>query len=354
MAVALAREGWEVTAASRGELAPPETLAEHGVEHVKLDRSRPGGLERAARDLDAVVDVVCFTAADARGLVELGDSVGSIVAISSASVYADAAGRTLDEARDEDDFPELPVPIPESWRTTVPGDETYSTRKVAMERVLLDQASVPVTVVRPCAIHGPGGRHAREWYFLKRALDGRPCVVLSYSGKSVFHTTSVANLAELILLACLAPATRVLNCGDPSPPAVGQIAALVAATAGHEFAQVRVPGAPPSPEVGDTPWSVVRPMVVDMAAAERELGYRPVTTYAEAVGETCAWLREAVGDRDWREVLPGLAVYPMPLFDYEAEDRWLRGLASPSASDTDRSASEPATSDAPGRSVPGK
>jgi nucleoside-diphosphate-sugar epimerase len=291
-----------------------------------VDRATPGELEAAVGEVDALIDVVCFTAGEARQLVGVGDRVGSLVAISSASVYADEQGRTLDEAEDGDSFPDFPVPIPESYSTTRPGDETYSTKKVAMERTLLDEAAVPVTVLRPCAIHGPGARHAREWYFLKRALDGRRYVVLPYAGETRFHTTSVANLAELVRLACAAPGTRVLNCGDPSPPTVSEIAALVAGTAGHEFVRVLVPGAAPRPSVGETPWTVPRSMVVAMDAAERELGYRPVTTYAGSVGETCAWLREAVGDRDWREVLPGLAVYPMKLFDYEAEDRWLREL----------------------------
>jgi nucleoside-diphosphate-sugar epimerase len=326
VAGALAREGWAVVAGSRGALGVPAELAELGVEHRVVDRERPGALEAAVGGVDALVDIVSFTAADARQLVELGDRVGSVIAISSASVYADPQGRTLDESQDEDSFPRFPVPIPETYSTAHAGDETYSTSKVAMERVLLDEASVPVTVVRPCAIHGPGARHAREWYFQKRALDGRPYVVLSYGGESRFHTTSVANLAELIRLACLTPGTRVLNCGDPSPPSVSEIAALVAGASGHGFTQVLVNGPAPNPGVGETPWSVPRPMVVAMDAAERELGYRPVTTYAESVGETCAWLREAVGDRDWREVLPGLAVYPWELFDYEAEDRWLREL----------------------------
>ena len=53
----------------------------------------------------------------------------------------------------------------------------------------------------------------------------------------------------------------------------------------------------PGPEegtVGDHPWNVPRPFVLDMTEAEIELGYRPVTTYAKAVPETVAWLVEAM------------------------------------------------------------
>ena len=32
--------------------------------------------------------------------------------------------------------------------------------------------------------------HPREWWFIKRALDGREAIPVAYAGKSVFHTSS--------------------------------------------------------------------------------------------------------------------------------------------------------------------
>lgn len=76
---------------------------------------------------------------------------------------------------------------------------------------------------------------------------------------------------------------------------------------------------PPAGSVGLTPWSVPRPVVCDMPAADRELGYRPVVSYAESLPETVEWLTGALRGRAWREVFPLLAqVYP-DLFDYAAE-----------------------------------
>ena len=117
-----------------------------------------------------------------------------------ARVYADDDGRTLDEANDEGDFPRMPVPIPEIQRTAEPGDGTYSTRKVELEQSLLE-GPLPATLVRACAIHGPGAQLPRELFFVKRGVDGRRRVALAFNGESRFHTTSVANLAELIRLA---------------------------------------------------------------------------------------------------------------------------------------------------------
>jgi len=293
----LREAGWDVTVAARtgGD--------------VRVDRNE--GLELPG-EYDALVDCVAFTRAHAEQL--LGLAVGTVVVVSSASVYADDEGRTLDEAG-ETGFPVYPVPIPETQRAVEPGDATYSTRKRALELALLEQDALPATVVRPCAIHGPHSRsHIREWYFVKRAQDGRRTLLLAHRGESRFHTTSVDNLAELIRLACEQPGTRVLNCGDPDAPTTLEIARAVSAAAGHEFVECLVPGAL---EAARNPWATPHPIVVDMAAAEHELGYRPVTTYPQAVEGTVRWLLDEQ---------PPLDPYMETFFDYEAEDAFLREL----------------------------
>jgi nucleoside-diphosphate-sugar epimerase len=296
----LGEAGWEVTVAARSG------------GDVRVDRNE--GLELPG-EYDALVDCVAFTPAHAEQLLGLAGRVGTVVVVSSASVYADDEGRTLDEAG-ETGFPEFPVPIPESQRTVEPGDATYSTRKRALELALLEQNAVPATIVRPCAIHGPHAKgHVREWYFVKRVQDGRRAVLLAYRGESRFHTTSVGNLAELIRLACEQPGTRALNCGDPDPPTTLEICRAVTAAAGRELVECLLAD---GHEVARSPWATPLPLVVDMAAAERELGYRPVTSYPEAVRETVGWLLDEQ---------PPLDPYMETFFDYEAEDAFLRELA---------------------------
>jgi len=53
-----------------------------------------------------------------------------------------------------------------------------------------------------------------------------------------------------------------------------------------------------------------------------------VTTYAQALPETVAWLVEATSDRDWREVLPTTAEIMERSFDYAAEDELISRLSS--------------------------
>jgi nucleoside-diphosphate-sugar epimerase len=316
-ACALAGDGWEVVVASRsGSL--PGALEQAGVRAARVDRRDNSALQTAlGSGVDVVVDVIPYTREDAEQLLGLDRLAGSLVAISSASVYADQAGRTLDEATSLDTFPRLPVPIPESQRTAVAGGETYSTRKAAMEETLL-AGRLPVTVIRPCAIHGPGSPAPRELFFVRRILDRRRRAVLVSNGESRFHTTSVDNLAELIRLVAAGPGTRVINCGDPEPPTTREIGEAIAGTMGAELELVGIRESSfDRPELSN-PWGVPRPFLLDMGAAERELGYRPRTTYAEAVPATCAWLVDELGRRDFAYTY--LASY----FDYAAEDAELR------------------------------
>ena len=60
---------------------------------------------------------------------------------------------------------------------------------------------------RPARLQGPRppGRQAREWYFVKRALDKRPAVLLARRGAGVDHTTAAANFAALVELVAHVP-----------------------------------------------------------------------------------------------------------------------------------------------------
>lgn len=321
---ALAEDGWEVTAASRG--GGGDSAWGDGIRTLALDREEEGALAGALGEgYDVLVDMVAFGRDHATQLTELADRTGSAVVISSGAVYEDDRGRSFDTQGEPDGFPEYPVPIPESQRTVAPGDETYGTRKVALEEALLAAGRrLPVTLLRAGAIHGEHCRTPRELYFVKRALDGRDRRVLTYGGRSRFHPVHVANLAELIRLAARRPGSRVLNAGDPQAPTVAEIAAAVDDVLGVRPGTVLVEGAPPEGGVGETPWSGAHPVVYDMALAERELGYRPVTGYVESLPGTVEWLTAQLRARDWRQAFPKMVrSYGEGLFDYAAEDAWL-------------------------------
>lgn len=310
--------GWTVTSVARQVPAAPRA----GVRFVAADRHDAQTLRQAIGEgADALIDIAAYDAEDGRQLLDLQHDVGALVVISSSSVYRDAQGRTLDEAA-INGFPDLPDPMSEAQPTVAPGDETYSTRKVALERVLLDQASCPVTVLRPGAIHGVGSKHPREWWFIKRMLDGRPVIPLAFEGRSRFHTTSTLNIAELVAVALERPGTRVLNIADPAALSVAEIGAIIGRHMNYAGKLVGLDAARFAKRIGRTPWSTPGPFVLDTRAAEA-LGYAPVADYAATAGATVDDLVKVAAGRDWRAVFPVLASYPYEQFDYAAEDRAL-------------------------------
>ncbi|GHF29434.1 reductase [Streptomyces fumanus] len=323
MVRALAGEGWEVTAVSRGGGRGRDWP--DGVRAVRADREDDAALASAVGDgCDVLVDTVAYGPAHARQLTALAGRIGSAVVISSVSVYEDDQGRGFDTQDRPGGFPEYPVPLTEGQRTVRPGDASYSTRKAALERELLGAGdALPVTLLRAGAVHGPYCRTPRELWFVKRNLDGRRRRVLAYRGASRFHPAAVGNVAELVRLAAARPGTRVLNAVDPDAPTVAGIGAAIDAVMGVEAEDVLVDGPPPAEGVGDTPWSVPAPVVCAMTAAERELGYRPVSHYAETLPETVAFIERRLAGRDWREAYPKMAQSYGNLFDYAAEDAWL-------------------------------
>ena len=150
----------------------------------------------------------------------LAGLAGSLVVISSASVYADDEGRALDGESE----PAASCPSRSPRRSARRSQATRRTRRGRRSSSRrCSEGPLPSTLVRACAIHGPGAKLPRELYFVKRAHDGRRRVALAFNGESRFHTTSVANLAELIRLAAAQPGDRALNAGDPDPPTTLEI-----------------------------------------------------------------------------------------------------------------------------------
>lgn len=322
----LARHGWTVTTVDRGNTPPPADWEELGVRRLLADREDPAGLDAAvAGGADLLLDTVAYDDTHAEQLIRLGGDVGSFVVISSAAVYAG------DKDTPPGRIPTFAGPVSESQRTVAPSREDYGTSKMLMERVLLDSALDSVTTVRAGAIYGPGCTSPRELWPLLRAIDRRPAIPLSESGESVFHPISTDNIAELSRLAAASPGKRALNAGDPQPPSVAEIVALVCATVDHAPDLVPFPGPAakdgPTKGAGKTPWSIPGSFVLDMSLAATEIGYLPVTTYAEAVVEACEWLREVTADRPWQEALPKMVeYYGDTLVNYDAEDALLATL----------------------------
>lgn len=318
--------GWSVTVSHRGIRGIPSELRDKGAQFVTLDRQIPGELLNAVGGgADAVVDLVAFDEGHADQLLALQGHAGAIAVVSSMSVYCDGRGRTLGVGSTDEDFPVLPVPIYEAQQTVAASSATYSTRKVALETRLLDNASCPITILRPGALHGPGAQHPREWWFVKRFLDGRRIVPLKYRGESFFSTTSAANLACLILAALKKPDTCILNATDPNTPSAFEIGTSIAKHMNVDCEFALLGSQPEQSHVGQSPWSAPSPFIISGEAA-LQVGYTAVETYEQSLPAMCAWLLSEANLGDWRERFPVMAGYKDNPFDYVAEDALLARL----------------------------
>lgn len=304
----LIASGWSVEILARSRsIALPAGAAERTVE-----RSDTAALSRAiGAGGDLLIDTVAFDQTDADQLVQLADRFGAMAAISSASVYSDAKGRTLDEAA-QNGFPTGMAGLAVGHRTVAAGDQNYSARKVALEQRLLSGAPDQAIIIRPCAIHGPHSRHPREWWFVKRMLDGRQRIPLAYGGESRFQTTSTGAISRLIRDTFESGARGVFNCADRDSPTVLEIGTIIAAHLGVAPKFVTIDA--PAGAVSRTPWSVPHPFTVTNAG---DAAF--ARAYADEVCVALDWLI-STRPADWRATFPTLAGYPWALFDYAAED----------------------------------
>lgn len=294
-AMDLARAGWQVDAVTRSNL-PPEVLA-LGVTALAPTNSRAATV---VRGYDAVIDTLAFTAADAADL--MAEAAGHVTVVSTASVYADDQGRGFEQG---DSFPHYPDPIHETQALVPPGPG-YSAGKVAMEAALAGRAAI----LRPGAIHGIGARHPREWWFVKRALDGRRAVPVAFGGRSVFHTSSTTGIASLTRHLAERRITGTFNAADPVALSVAEIAAAIGTVMGHRFDLI-------DHDVGHTPFSVENPVRLSTARA-RATGWDGGPDYAACLPDYIAWLISNAND--WQTAFPVFQRYGQDPFDYKAED----------------------------------
>jgi nucleoside-diphosphate-sugar epimerase len=317
----LLTDGWTVWAVTREGRRPPGDLIGLGARPLDgTERSRASVIDDVGAPVDAVFDPTAYDRADAEDLLGARGKVGGLVVVSTAGVYAGADGRSLVGAS-QSGVDGSDKPIDEEAPTVAAGEADYFTRKAAMEQALL-ASGAPVSVLRPCAVHGPYATHPREWWFIKRALDGRTAIPVAYGARSIFHTSSAAGLAELAAKCMRAPESRVLNVADDDALSVREIARCIAGATGLDMPITPFEGAPVGPaHVGSTPWSTAHAFVLDTARA-RGLGWTG-GRYRDRVGAACQWALEIVRDGDWRAQFSGFSDYGYDPFDYAAEDRLL-------------------------------
>lgn len=311
MALALLADGWDVDATSRAPALPPAIAA---AGHVPRASTR--ALTIRAGHYDAVIDTLAFTAEDAADLLEARGACGQLVVLSTASVYADSAGNGFETGGG---FPAYPDPIAEGQPTVSPGPG-YSAGKAAMEQSL---AGSDTLILRPGAVHGVGARHPREWWVLKRLMDGRSRIPLEHGGASLFHTTSAKGMAGFTAHCLARQIAGTFNVADHDAPTATDIVRSIARSTGHALGIVPLPGGDFG-TVGHSPWSVPRPLHLSLARA-LATGWDGGPGHAASMPAFCAWM--ATHRNAWQTAFPVFAAYGHDPFDYAAEDAVLARLA---------------------------
>jgi nucleoside-diphosphate-sugar epimerase len=284
IAAQLSRWGSEVVGTGRDIRRFPESLRDRGVRFLCSDRHDAADLDRVLRaGADVIVDCLCYTAEHARQLLEHRESFGSAIVLSSKAVYVDDQGRHSNS----DQSPRFDGPVPETQPVLEPdfsgayqSRQGYGPNKVAAE-ITLRESGAPMSVLRASRVHGPGASPPREWFVVKRLLDGRHRIPVAHQGQTGNHPTAAVNLAKLVMTCAQRPGARVLNAADPDLPTAADIVRAVAAAC-RRPAQVVGLDADAPPGLGWTPWATWPPFFLDTTASAR-LGYQPAGTYSDTV-----------------------------------------------------------------------
>ncbi|MEO0872631.1 MAG: reductase, partial [Pseudomonadota bacterium] len=253
-ALAFRDAGWDVRVLARSK---PDWAVEdvEFVPHVLEDARCPSA--------DVVLDTIAFDEADAARYDP--DRIGRYISISTASVYADNQGRGFEDAA-ERGFPEFEEPISENQPLIEGSAATYSSRKVRMEDKAEQLFGKCATLLRPCAIYGPYSRQPREWWFVKRLLDGRSRIPLAFMGESQFHTTNVDTIAGFAVCAAINELGGAFNLADDDAPCVMEIGRQMMQEMDAQCAFVPFES-PPKAALGRTPWSLPKPFVLSCRKA---------------------------------------------------------------------------------------
>jgi nucleoside-diphosphate-sugar epimerase len=191
-----------------------------------------------------------------------------------------------------------------------PGD-IYQATKAEAEALALEfhrERGVPVAVVRPGAIYGPG--ETRLLKLFRAIAHGRYAIV--GTGRTFYHPVFIDDLVDGFLLALDRPEAvgeSILVCG-PSYASQADLAALVARHTGGRVLPFRIP-ARPIQWAGDIVEALCVPLGLEpplhrrrvdfwtksraftIEKARRLLGYAPKVDLDEGIARTAAWYREA-------------------------------------------------------------
>jgi nucleoside-diphosphate-sugar epimerase len=292
----LVEAGHEVINITRGQRQPylPHAAWSH-VRHEVADREgeeQAGTFARRIRDLkaDVVMDMICFTEASVRSLVEvLSGEIQHFIHCGTIWTFGHSVSVPADE-----DAPKHPF-----------GE--YGIQKAAIERYLLDQArrcGFPATLLHPGHIVGrgwiplnPQGNFNVAVY--QTIARGEP-LVLPNIGLETVHHVHADDVAQAFMLAMNNWSNAVGESFHTVSPAALTLRGYAEAVAAWFGKQANLTFMPwdtfrttVSPEDAQATWDhIAHSPNASIAKAERVLGYHPRYTSLQGVFDSLEWLVE--------------------------------------------------------------
>ena len=289
----LVRAGHEVLALSRGEREPYRPAAEwRAVRRITVDRAAEDaagtfGARIAALAADAVIDMICFTPASARQLVEALRPARPLL-LHCGTIWVHG--------------PVARVPVTEDEPRTAYGD--YGAGKAAIEALLARETragGVPSVVLHPGHISGPG------WPVVTPRATSIPTSGAGWPrasrsplpglGLGVLHHVHADDVAQAFERALTRPAAigssfHVVSAQAMTLRGLAEgVAALVRPRAGARVRRLAGVRAPRRGEhAGATREHVARSIAASIDRARDVLGYAPRYSSLDALHEALRWL----------------------------------------------------------------
>jgi nucleoside-diphosphate-sugar epimerase len=286
-----------------------KTLRERASEVVEGDLSDSAAVDRLVAGRDAVVHVAAIyrTAGHPDAYYREVNVLGSERLLEAAARHG---VRRFVHTSTVGVHGHVEHPPADETAPLAPGD-IYQATKAEAETLALGyhrRRGVPVVVVRPGAIYGPG--ETRLLKLFRAIARGRYAIV--GSGRTFYHPVFIDDLVSGFLLALDRPEAvgeAFLICG-PSYASQIELARMIATHTGGRVLPFRIPAAPIQ-WAGDLVEALCVPLGIEpplhrrrvdfwtksraftIAKARRLLGYDPKTDLDRGIALTAAWYREA-------------------------------------------------------------
>ncbi len=266
------------------------------VEYLHGDRTLPREFQRllGRRTFDAVFDMIAYLPAESAAAAGFfRGRTARFIHCSTVSVYMVSSHIRCPITEDQAAAPPM-----EYWPGN-PFGMDYGLRKRECEEILWrahDEKLLPVSMLRPTFVSGPGDPARRDYFWMQRIADGGPLLVPG-TGEHPFQQVFVRDVARAFVSLLHAPATigRAYNIAGEEEFTLNEYLRELADLMHRGLDIVRIPqeqfdGLTLSSHPGGDvfPFNTRRTAVFSLEAIHKDTGYRP-TPFREWMGETVLW-----------------------------------------------------------------